>query len=156
MLVTKTLPHNSALPKSPDNISQAPLDGNFWSICRAIGASALEADLLAWGGEMGKAREPVKALYSGRWWSDEWVKRCLGAVARRRLSLDPAWLAVAEAYPDWDAFRSIATGTAAKDAGDAPNVPMVQGADRATIAVLVHEKIVTQEQADVMREAAKK
>lgn len=102
----------------------------FWSLVHAIGASQLEADLIWWGLE--NAPEPINAI-RGRFLDDTWIKRCLGAVARRRISLADGW--EPSIYPDWPAMQPYAN--AMPPTGDLAGVA-VENYDRATLAVLDH------------------
>jgi len=80
-------------------------DHDFWSICRRIDATELEAELLGWG--QGRGHETAVQKIADA--SDRgYIDRCFGFLARRRTEAEPCWPWLADHRHGAD-FRRLRT-----------------------------------------------
>ena len=105
--------------------AKAPPQDDFWSLCRSIDASELDAELLAWG--MGHGQDKaIDAIRGGLAKGREWIDKCLGSIARKRCEVEPCynWLADHRHGAAWRGLRAVAR---IPDPVEPPPEPIIEG-----------------------------
>ena len=110
---------NEPTPKAP---ASTPDASPFWSLCRLIDASELDAELLAWA-EVHDLPAPIEAIRTGAGKGREWIDRCLGFIARRRCEVEPCWPWMVDQRhgAEWRRLRDLA---GIPDAVEPPEEPL--------------------------------